>query len=397
MAINIPTLEELEEKILNYYATEFNISVDELGETIIVESKVIAAVLYPFYLTSGQVENNVFPDKADTETLIRFGQGLLGRTPAPAQQGEYTIEVKGTIGAVIPGGTRFQSNDDSNAPQYLFIVDSDFTLSAATDSTTIRALTAGLESKLNVGDQLTSTQPLTNVNDEVTVTAITVNPSDGESIDSYKEDVLQAYRLEPQGGSPSDYQLWALDVPEVRTVYPYTRPNNVGSIDLYVEATPENSETIIGVPNQEILDNVYKKPSGGDQESGAVVFNETEQRGRKPMGIFDVASLPITPVSVDLEFTDLTNIAAKDSIQAAVEAYLYTIRPFIAGAQSLLDENDLLTIGQLISIVVTVLNETGGNFSDLEMKVDSTIVSSYKFTFGFIPYLRNINNNGLPI
>lgn len=397
MAVNIPTIEELETQILNNYASEFGVSVDELGTTIRVESRVEAGLLYQYYLTLGQVEENVYPDVCDTATLLRFGQGLLNRLPSSAVAGEYQIEVIGSIGAEIKAGTTFKSNDDSNAPGYLFVVDLDFTLTATTDYLSVRALTSGLDSKLIVTDKLTATQPLANINDEAEVDSITTNAAEGESLESYREDVLSALRLEPQGGSPSDYRLWALDVPEVRTVYPYLKPNNVGSIDVYVEATPENSETIIGVPSQAILDDVYKKPSGGESESGAIVYNESEQRGRRPLGIFNIDCLPVNPLSIDLEFTDLTNIAAKDDIQSAVEEYLYTVRPFIAGAESLLNKNDVLTIGQLISVVVTVLNEVGGTYSDLEMKVNSVTVNTYTFTYGFYPYLRNINNNGLPI
>lgn len=397
MAVNIPTIEELEEQILNNKATEFGVSVDDLGDTIIIESKVEASLLYQYYLTLGKVEENIYPDNSDKATLLRYGQGLLNRQPSPAIAGEYEIVITGTIGASINSGTTFKSNDDSNSPGFLFVVDFDFTLTGPTGNINVRALTSGLESKLNVGNNLTSTQPLANINDEVEVTAIVTNPSEAESIESYREDVLAALRLEPQGGSPSDYRLWALDVPEVRTVYPYLKPNNIGSIDIYVEATPENSTGIVGVPSQSILDAIYKKPSGGDDESGAIIYNESEQRGRKPVGIHNIDTLPVEPISIDLEFTDLNNVAAKDYIQTAIENYLYTIRPYIAGAESILNKNNVLTIGQLISIVVTVLNEVGGNYSDLEMRVDGTIINTYTFNYGYYPYLRNINNNGLPI
>jgi uncharacterized phage protein gp47/JayE len=397
MAVNIPTLEELEDQILNLYATEFGISVAELGDTFVVQSKVDAALLYQFYLTLGQVELNVFPDLSDEDTLLRYGQGLLGRLPAPAVAGVYEIEVTGNIGATITSGTTFKSNDDSNSPGYLFVVDLDFTLASTTDTLQVRSLTAGLEAKLNIGNKLTATQPLLNVDDEAEVLTIIENAAEGELIDSYREDTLTALRLEPQGGSPSDYRLWALDVPEVRTVYPYLKLNSILSVDIYVEATPENSETIIGVPSQSILDAVYKKPSGTDPETGAIVYNEAEDRGRRPLGVTNISSLPVAPISVDLEFTDLTNLAAKDSIQEAVENYLYTVRPFVAGAESILNKNDVLTVGQLISIVVTVLDDLGGTFSDLNMRVDSNIINTYTFNFGNYPFLRNINNNGLPI
>lgn len=397
MAVTIPTIQEIEEQILNNFALSLGVSVDDLGESYIVESKVDAALIYQFYLTLGIVQNNVFPDLSDEPTLLRQGLGNLGRLPNPAIAGEYEIEVVGAIGASISAGVTFKSNDDSTSPEYLFVVDFDFTLSSETDSLTVRALTPGLESKLNIGDKLTSTQPLANINDEVEVLAIVTNPSEAESLDSYREDVLAAYRLEPQGGSPSDYRLWALDVPEVRTVYPYLQENNIGVIDVYVEATLENSEAIIGVPSQQILDDIYKKPNGGEFESGAIVYNEAEQRGRRPLGIFAINSLPVLPISVDLEFTDLTNTGSSSAIRTAIENYLYTLRPFVAGGDSILNKNDILTIGQLISIVVSVLEDEGGTFSDLEMRVDGNIVNSYTFLFGYYPYLRNINNNGLPI
>lgn len=397
MSVTIPTLQDLEDQILNSYATEFGISVDDLGDTFKVDAKVTAALLYPFYLTTGRIENNIFPDLADEDNLLRYGNGLLGHGLKPATSGEYSVEVTGTIGQTISAGTTFKSNDDSKSPGYLYVLDFDYTLTSETDSIQLRALTSGLKSSLIVGDQLTSTQPLTAIDDEVEVTAVITTPSDAEEIDSYREDVLEALRLEPQGGSPSDYRLWALDVAEVRTVYPYLKPNNIGDIDIYIEATEENSESIIGVPSQAIIDDVYKKPSGGDAESGAIIYNESEGRGRKPVGIYSVDAYPVEPVPIDLEFTDLTNIAARDEIQSTVDDYLYNIRPFIAGAASLLDKNDILTVGQLIAIVVGVLEEQGGTFSDLNMRVDSDLVNTYTFTYGFYPYLRNINNNGLPI
>lgn len=397
MAVTIPTIEQLEQQALNFYASEFNLSVEDLGETFIVQSKVDAALLYQFYLTLGRVQNNVFPDESDEATLRRYGEGFLNRLPSPAVAGEYTIQVSGNIGATISASTTFKSNDDSSSPGFLYVVDFDFTLSTNPDTLTVRALTPGTGSSLIVGNKMTSTQPLLNIDDEAEVTAITTNPSAAESISSYREDVLEAIRLEPQGGSPSDYRLWALDVPEVRTIYPYLKPNNIGSINVYVEATPENSDIIVGQPSQSILDAVYKKPSGGDDESGALVFNDSEQRGRRPINTFNIDTLPVDPVSIDLEFTDLTNVAASSNIRTAVENYLYEVRPFVAGAESLLNKNDILTIGQLISVVVGVLNETGGNFSELDMRVDSVIQNTHTFNFGFYPYLRNINNNGLPI
>lgn len=399
MAVQIPTIIQLYNDILNDIATEFGVDVNDLGVTYQKEAKVQAAKIYTAYLALSAEQKNVFYDLAEESVLIRYGSIILGRKPAPAEAGEYSVEVKGTIGATIPASTTFRANDNTLAAGYLFVVDSEFILSATTDYITVRALEPGIISALYIDDLVTSTAPIVNVDSEGKVTAIAKQPVAKESIASYRADVIQASQIEPQGGSPGDYRLWTLDVPEVRTSYWFAKDGEPGNIQGYIEATKENTAPaeIVGIPTQETLDEVYTPQDGLTPESGVVVINETTGKGRRPIGVSGVEVLPVNPLSVDIYLIDLSDESIAATLKANIETLLYNKRPFVAGADIIINKNDILTIGEVIAVVIQTLSGTGISYTNLTMQVDNSDVSSYQFLLGNYPYLRFLYNNGAPI
>ena len=399
MAVTIPTLDELTNQILQDIATEFGVDVSELGTTYIVAAKVQAGIIYQQYLALSGVQKNIFYDLAEESILIRYGSIILGRTPSPAEAGEYEVEVTGQIGAVITASTQFRANDSALAAGLLFVVDQDFTLTSETDTLPLRALEPGIEASLFIDDLLTSTSPIVNVDSEVKVTAITKAPVSSESIESYRADVIEAAQIEPQGGSPGDFRLWCSDIPEIRTTYPYAKLGAPGNIEIYIEATPENTapSEITGVPTQATIDEVYKAQSGATPESGIVVINPITGKGRKPISVFTILPLPVNPLSVDLDFTGLSDESIAPSIKTAIDALLYDTRPFVAGADLITNKKDILTIGQIIAVVITVLSGTGITYTTLTMDVDGNQVDTFQFLLGDYPYLRFVNNDGNPI
>src|SRR5688572_3872346 len=251
--ITIPTLNQLYTSILNDLETEFGNNIPLFGKNFLrAFAAVQAAKLKLFYIALGGVQKNIFVDTADPEnsggTLERFGRIKLGRNPFPAQAGQYTIEVTGSVGATIPASSTFKSNDDALSPGKLYVLDLAYTLIATTDTITVRALQAGTDSRLEVGDQLTATAPIPNANSLAQVTAESVTPLDAETTEEYRHKVVEAYQLEPQGGAASDYRIWAADVQGVARVYPYAKSGEPGVVDVYVEATPGDSTDGKGTP-----------------------------------------------------------------------------------------------------------------------------------------------------
>ena len=383
----VPTYSELFTSIQSDLRNKLDIKTI-LGKVVLnVFAAVQAGKLKIFYLRSAFVQKNVFPDQADPEslggTLERFGFVKLNRFPLPATAGVYTVEVNGDIGATIAPGTTYKSLDTSSNPDKLFVLDNSFTFTSTTGNIELRALDLGKEAELIVSDQLQVTQPIANVDSFGEVIAIVDEPLEAETADEYRQKVIAAYRTEPQGGAKSDYMLWSLDAQGVRRSYPYVKDGESGVIDLYVEANPADSIDGNGTPSAAILDDVEEVV-----EFDPDVSKLLEERGRRPMGTFQINFLPIVTLPVDVTITNLSDTSFLTSIADAIVAFLFDIRPFIDGADNPNNsQQDLLYESDIYGVVRGVLGSQA-TFESLTVKVDEVQISIYEFTDGDIPYLR---------
>jgi uncharacterized phage protein gp47/JayE len=387
----IPTISQLYTQIVADLETAMD------GQTIPIFGKtflraaagVHAAKLKLFYLGLAFLQKNLFIDSADPEskggTLERFGRIKLGRNPFPARAGQYTVTVTGTVGAIIPESTTFKSNDDSLNPGKLFVLDVAYTLLSTSDSITIRALEAGLNSKLLIGDQLTATAPIALVDKTATVTVETVEPLSEEDIEDYRTKGLDAYRLEPQGGAASDYRLWASDAQGVKQSYAFAKSGYPNEINLFVEATIADSTDGKGSPSAGLLEDVEDVV-----EFDPDTTKPLEERGRRPLTVLQVHYLPVTPKNIDIEINGFVGINA--TIQAAIfnalKAAINEIRPFVAAADVLENKNDILDINKIISVIL--IARPGSTFGTVVLKVDSSSVPTFTFTNGNIPFLNTV-------
>lgn len=385
--INIPTFKDLYDDIIADIEAEFGVTLPTFGKLMLrALAAVKAAKLKLFYLQIARVQKNIFADGADRDTLIRFGLVKLNRTPFPATQGQYTCTVTGTNGSTIPAQTTFKANDDSSAPGKLYILDTAYTLSGTSGSITLRALEAGLDSRLSVTDLLTSTSPINGVNDAATVTAESTVPQAQEDIEDYRTKVLAAYRLEPQGGSAADYRLWSLDVQGVAQAYPYAKSGAANEINVFIEATVLDSTDGHGTPGSGILSDVEAVIELDPDTTKSI-----SERGRRPLGVFAVHVLPVTPLGIDIEITNYANYtAAKDAlITAALTELVDSIRPFISGADVLDDKNDILSKNNVITAIQNAV--PGSTFTDVSIEVNGTGPhNSYTFSQSNIPYFSSL-------
>lgn len=344
-----------------------------------------------FWLGIAMVEKNIFIDTADPEStggsLERFGRVFLGRERRAAVQGQYTVTVTGTIGAIISAGTLFKSDDTATSPGILFQLDVQKTLVAASDTMTLRALTAGPDARLQAADTLTATSPLINVDDQVTVATETVVPTAEETVDNYRQEAIRAVQLEPQGGAPSDYRLWADDVQAVRFVYPFATSGQCGQIDLHIEANQADSTDGKGTPSAATLTDVEAVIDFDPDTTRPL-----SERGRRPVNV-TVNYLAVQPQDVVITVNGATNIDT--DTQAVILADLRTlindVRPFVAGADLVANRNDVLSI---TAIITTIQNALSGNqsFSGVTVTIDGNpLTTSTQFFNGDIPFLQTLN------
>jgi uncharacterized phage protein gp47/JayE len=393
---DIPTILELQTQVENDLRSELGITKTWIGKVFLrVLAIVQAAKLKLYYLAIAQLQKNIFVDTATDEltggTLQRFGRIKLGRNPYPAVAGEYTLTVTGISGGVILKSTTFKSTLDSTSPDKIYEVKETVTLTSTIGTVEVIALEAGALSALQVADELEATAPIANVNSIAVVATVDVTAIDAEDLEDYRRLTIESYQLEPQGGAATDYRIWSADAAGVRTVYPYTKDGAIYTVQVFVEALPENSAPGFpeGTPPASMLTDVEEVI-----EFDPDTTRPLEERGRRPLQAV-VEVLPVVPIAVTITINDLTDKSAPvlAAIEEAISNLFYDIRPYIAGADGA-TRADTLYLSALIAAIYNAIDE-GINFSNITITIDSTVYSQYTFgnttlTYGNYPYLYDL-------
>ncbi len=387
--INIPRLIDLCNGIKGDIESFFSITIPATGKNFFrAWSNTYGAKLKLLYLLIANAQKNALPDTAEPESaggsLERFGRLQLNRNPYKPVAGVYELTVTGSIGATLPEGTTFKSDDDSSNPGFLFRLDDAVVLSAVSENIQVRALTAGTDSALALLDKLTATAPISLVSSATYVATIVTPPLTQETEKDYRNKILAAYRREPIGGAVDDYRLWAQDAQGVLEVYPYAKSGDPNIIQVYVEATIADSVDGKGTPTAQLL---------SDVEDVIELNPDTtlSRRTRRPMGVLDVEVLPITVQEIDITIPTLTNFTAsqKALIATAMEDMLSTVRPFVAGGDILAQQNDRLDANKIIGVIITAV--PGASFASPTFTVDGVPYTTYTFLDGFIPHQNSIS------
>jgi len=392
MAATIPTLKELYDSIIAQLETDLNVDIPEFGKVFLrAFAAVQAAKLKIYYLAIGNVQKNVFVDTAETEaiggTLERFGRVKLGRNPFPARVGEYLVTVTGSIGATIPAGTTWKSDDANSNPGKLFILNVAHVMITAADNITIEALEGGLGSQQFATETLTATAPIVNVDSLVSVQSEEVAPLEAEDLEDYRRKAVEAYQLEAQGGAAADYRIWSSDAQGVERVYPYLKSGQENQIDLFVEATVADSIDGKGTPSAALLLEVEEVIEFDPDTTKAL-----EDRGRRPLTVNQIFYTAITPLDVNVTINNFVGLTAEitTEINATLDAVISEIRPFVAAADVEANRNDEISVNKLVAAVQDVI-PAGTKFDTLTFTVNAVPVPiSLQFLNGDIPNFNTL-------
>jgi uncharacterized phage protein gp47/JayE len=388
----IPTIKEIYSSLSIDLRNRLNISDNDLKTVLDAVASALAAQFKLTYLYLDDVQNNIFVDTADSfengGTLDRLGAIYLNRQRRPALGGTYQLQVQGVTGTVLRAGLTLQSNTDTSNPGKLFILDTEYTIlntPGFDDYIQVRSLEAGTSSLIIVNDELTATEPVIGLDDGTIVHSIVVQPLSAETVDNYRSAILNSLQLEPQGGSKTDYRLWSSDAQSVRLVYPYVKEGEPGTVQIYVEAVAEDSLAGNGVPTQLILDSVVEVIDFDPDETLPI-----NDRGRRPIQA-EIEVLPILLNEVDVTITglDINTAAIRSTIQLNIANYLKDIRPFVDGADLIINKNDIAYVARIQAIVTDSISSSNF-FTDLFISINGNQQNSYIFERGNIPYLSNL-------
>ena len=383
------TIIELKEQISNDLRNRLNLSDDKLKKTLDALSGVLAAQFKLAYLGVEDAQRNLYPDTADTfengGSLNRLGSIYLNRDIRPATSAIYRVNVTGVQDSVLRSGLTFKSNIDSSNPNKLYILENEYTLTGSNDLITVRSVDGGLDYSQDNGNNLTITEPVIGVDKTVTINkngfVSFTDPLAAETTQEFRNSILNAIQLEPQGGSKSDYRIWASDAAGVRFVYPYVKDGEAGTVQIFVESSGNG-----GVPNQAILDEVEEVINFDPDET-----KPTAQRARRPIQV-NLEVVPIDPVDVEINITGLENssTSVRDSIELNLIEFLRNIRPFVDGSDLVRNKNDILYSAKLQGVVSDVL-DPDNFFNNFSMLIDGVSQTSFIFSREKIPNLINVN------
>lgn len=386
--VTIPTINQLYNGVLNDLQSQYDITIPIFGKVFLrALAGVQAAKLKLYYLGMASVQKNIWPDTADSVTiggtLERFGLIKIQRNPFTALSAQYTVQVSGIAGAVIPASAQFISDAISLNPGMLFVLDVQYVCIGTGDFITLRALSPGTVSELNIGDTLTSSAPIAGVvQTGNTVTAVVVAPLDAETLEAYRAAVLYAFQSQPQGGSATDYRIWSSAVQGVAKVYPYAVSGISNTINLFIESVVADSTDGKGTPTGTMIFNVLNQIEGN---AGLGIV------AKRPLTVLVINYLTIIPLPVNINITGANpafTTAQKTLIINEITAWINTVRPFVAGADILSNKNDIIDLNNLILQTLTAV--PGSVFGAITFTIGGTPFNSYQFLNGNIPYLNAV-------
>lgn len=225
MPFNTPTLPELISREQSSLA----------GSSALIRSdaevlaRVLAAASYGRYGHQAYIAEQILPDTADEETLLRMARARLKRGRLDAVVASGTVTFTGGVSALLDAGALLQRDDGVR-----FRVTVSASLKVASGTAKVEALEAGPLGNTVAGVQLRLVQPVLGVNGVMTVDVPGLQGgTEQETIEALRARVIRSYRVIAHGGSSSDYETWALEVAGVTRAWVVRHWMGPGTVGLF--------------------------------------------------------------------------------------------------------------------------------------------------------------------
>lgn len=206
-----------------------------------VLARTLGGTAYGLYGYLNWMADQILPDSADEETLVRMAALRLNEPRKPAQSATGPASFMAAAGGVLDVDTVLQAADGRT-----YKVTAGVTTVAGLNSTTLEAVDAGTLGNADAGLLLTLVQPVAGVASTFTVLAPGLAGGVAqESVEALRARVVRSYRVIAQGGSADDYETWALEVPGVTRAWCRRNYLGPGTVGLFVM----RDNDVVPVPN----------------------------------------------------------------------------------------------------------------------------------------------------
>ena len=351
----------------------------------------VASTLWLFGLW---IYQQSFPQTCDIEPLKLWGN-LIDENYKYGEKASLTIQLTGATATYLSAQTVFYH---SSGLVYKTI--SQAQNLNGTITATAQCVTAGPAGNLENGAELSLANPLAGIPNTATVTNILIYGTENEDKEDYRERVLRKYQRKSQGGSALDYYNWAMEVPGIVDVLPYTLSE--GLVTLYIVAegsgTSRNATgSITPNPFPVWSDGVFQDFTGSGQKlaiANSIEGSEIGLHDRRPMTAkVQISNCTYTAYSV--EITGLTNTAYNTQIKNALIAEFDKKRPNIKVLNYDVANAKINSL-DLISVVDSVIGTA--TFTGFVLKnSSSTTITEETLGVGCLAYMSSLTINGTQI
>jgi uncharacterized phage protein gp47/JayE len=191
---------------------------------------VLAGLAYEEYGYLDYISLQSTPVTATDEQALEWG-ALKGKTLEPATAATAVATFTGPADTDIPNATALTRTDGT---AYVTTADAVIAAGATTVNVPITAVNTGATGTIAAGAALTMSSPIEGVATAVTVSSSAAPGTDIETFDAFKARYLFAFANPPAGGSLTDYEQWALDVPGVTRAWTLGSGQGPGTVVVYV-------------------------------------------------------------------------------------------------------------------------------------------------------------------
>lgn len=403
MAYKNKTIEEVQKLLIRSFEHEFNRRLRILPKSFIkILCKVFAGVFIVVYKLVGWYFLQMFPETADWKEVTILGVRLrplvklgvlfgVGEPLAGVQwRGIITIDVL-TQGSVLYSGTQLKNSVTGK----LYITTETKTLLKSKEAVPVVCTEIGTAGNLEQNDTLNFVNPYGFIKTEAVVLDVARVGLDNELESSYRNRVINRFRLQPQGGALADYRIWASEVPGVLNVYPYNDKEQPGGVLLYVSGIPDVYADRI--PNNGLLKKVGEVCTYDPETGKATRKPLTAMLDPKNDGSYSNVK-PITVAVFDIVITGIAGAIPADFAQVvkpALRNYFSDRDLYIRGLSDDNNRTNVISKNHVITVVNQMAVSVKAVFETAEMRKNGKVVSLYTLDNGELAKLGALTIDGV--
>lgn len=403
MAYKNKTIEEVQQLLIRSFEHEFNTQLRILPKSFIkILCKVFAGVFIVVYKLVGWYFLQMFPETADWEEVTILGVRLrplvklgvlfgVGEPLAGVQwRGIITIDVL-TQGSVLYSGTQLKSSVTGK----LYIVEETKALLQTKENVSVVCTEIGTAGNLEQNDTLNFVNPYGFIKTEAVVSDVARVGLDNERESSYRNRVVNRFRLQPQGGALADYRIWASEVPGVLNVYPYNDKEQPGGVLLYVSGISD--VYVDRVPDKGLLKKVGEACTYDPQTGRATRKPLTAMLDPKNDGSYSNVK-PITVAAFDVAITGVSGIVPADFAQVvkpALQNYFLDRDLYIRGLSDDNNRTNVISKNHVITVINQIAISVKAIFETAEIRKDGKVAPLYTLDNGELARLGALAIDGV--